>query len=146
MIREKLFRRDEPVIWEVNDKKDFKIDVEYSSRYEKQMMNLSMSINKDIVKKLIKGIKLGYIYSDGKYGGDTHYLKDFSKTEIYLTYSKSINTFDRLNYRIYKPILLRDDAYHIRIVIDNISGHNISGKSYSGDDEIYNPLLHEINW
>lgn len=145
MIREKSFRRDDPVIWETDTNISSLYVVEYSSRYKKQMMNLSMSINKDIVKKLIKDIKLGYIYSDGKYGGDTHYLKDFSKLGLYLTYSKSINTFDRLNYRIYKPVVINSILTY-KIVIDNISGHNISGKSYSEGDEIYNPLLHEINW
>lgn len=90
-----------------------------------------MSVNKSLVKKLIKDIKDGYLYDDGINGGDTHYLSDFSKSGVYLMYSKEITLTDRLNYRIYKPVKYSEDLYVCKVVIDNISGHNVSGKSYS---------------
>jgi hypothetical protein len=130
-LKRKLYRREESVKWDILG--STKIIVEYSSRYSKQMSNSSMSVNKSIVKKLIKDIKEGYLYDDGINGGDTHYLPDFSRPRIYLTYSKDVTLTDRLNYRIYKPVKYSEDLYVCKVVIDNISGHNISGKSYSED-------------
>lgn len=127
-LKRKLYRRDEPVKWEILG--STKIIVEYSSRYSKQISSSSMSVNKSLVKKLIKDIKDGYLY-DGINGGDTHYLSDFSKSGVYLMYSKEITLTDRLNYRIYKPVKYSEDLYVCKVVIDNISGHNVSGKSYS---------------
>lgn len=128
-LKRKLYRRDEPVKWEILG--STKIIVEYSSRYSKQISSSSMSVNKSLVKKLIKDIKDGYMYDDGINGGDTHYLSDFSKSGVYLMYSKEITLTDRLNYRIYKPVKYSEDLYVCKVVIDNISGHNVSGKSYS---------------
>lgn len=128
-LKRKLYRRDEPVKWEILG--STKIIVEYSSRYSKQISISSMSVNKSLVKKLIKDIKDGYLYDDGINGGDTHYLSDFSKSGVYLMYSKEITLTDRLNYRIYKPVKYSEDLYVCKVVIDNISGHNVSGKSYS---------------
>lgn len=128
-LKRKLYRRDEPVKWEILG--STKIIVEYSSRYSKQISSSSMSVNKSLVKKLIKDIKDGYLYDDGINGGDTHYLSDFSKSGVYLMYSKEITLTDRLNYRIYKPVKYSEDLYVCKVVIDNISGHNVSGKSYS---------------
>lgn len=128
-LKRKLYRRDEPVKWEILG--STKIIVEYSSRYSKQISSSSMSVNKSLVKKLIKDIKDGYLYDDGINGGDTHYLSDFSKSGVYLMYSKGITLTDRLNYRIYKPVKYSEDLYVCKVVIDNISGHNVSGKSYS---------------
>ena len=128
-LKRKLYRRDEPVKWEILG--STKIIVEYSSRYSKQISSSSMSVNKSLVKKLIKDIKDGYLYDDGINGGDTHYLSDFSKSGVYLMYSKEITLADRLNYRIYKPVKYSEDLYVCKVVIDNISGHNVSGKSYS---------------
>lgn len=128
-LKRKLYRRDEPVKWEILG--STKIIVEHSSRYSKQISSSSMSVNKSLVKKLIKDIKDGYLYDDGINGGDTHYLSDFSKSGVYLMYSKEITLTDRLNYRIYKPVKYSEDLYVCKVVIDNISGHNVSGKSYS---------------
>ena len=108
-LKRKLYRRDESVKWDILG--STKIIVEYSSRYSKQMSNSSMSVNKSIVKKLIKDIKEGYLYDDGINGGDTRYLPDFSRPGIYLTYSKEVTLTDRLNYRIYKPVLSTQKTY-----------------------------------
>ena len=123
----KLFRRDDmpeekfganPKITE-DYEVDLKILVMRSKTFDKQYQ---ASAYKSEIKKLIKDIKAGYIYIDGNFGGDTHYLSDFSHKDSHVL-SKKINDIDRLNYRVYKPELVRnpggDWSYSMRVVLES---------------------------
>jgi hypothetical protein len=113
------------------------IDLQRTKKFNQQYINQSPS-NKDIIKNLIKDIKLGYYYEDGPNNGDTHWLKDFSHKDSHLM-SKHINYSDRLNYRIYRPTIELDEngqplqKQTLKIVLEYCEGHNRNGveKHYS---------------
>ena len=116
-----------------------KITLSYSKLYNKQMRDIS--VDKDTIKKLKKDLLDGFLYTDGPNGGDTHFLRDVSKLREELVFSKCINTFDRLNYRIYKPIISTDSKTNnsiitIKVQIESCKGHTYrSGKTYSDAEE-----------
>lgn len=78
------------------------------------------------IKRLIRDIRDWHLYEDGPAGGETHYLSEFSRLGKFLTFSKTINNSDRLNYRIYPP-QVENGMYKIKVVLINCIGHQISG-------------------
>lgn len=99
------------------------IDIQKDNIFLEQYQKSAL---KPRIKKLIRDIKNWHIYSDGPAGGETHYLSEFSKLGKFLTFSKKINTVDRLNYRIYPPSV-ESGRYYIKVVLINCLGHSISG-------------------
>lgn len=128
-FREKFYaRRDEKIKWKDNSFESGKIIIEKSDRFNRQYQKILSIIDSKLIKGLISDIKKGFIYDDGPNGGDTHYLSDYSKPDKFLTYSKSINREDRLNYMIYKP----NEDKSIKIVLANCKGHGLlDGRNYS---------------
>jgi hypothetical protein len=100
-----------------------KVEIERNEEYERQYQNTTY---RSIIKKLVIDLKHWYLYSDGPAGGETHYLSEFSRLGKFLTFSKTINYNDRLNYRIYPP-QVENGVYKIRVVLINCIGHQISG-------------------
>ena len=86
-----------------------------------------------LVDKLQSDPETWFDNGDDKFA-DTHYLKDYSsKSDGYVMFSKKINNEDRLNYRIYKPVIQIDDdteeiMYYQKIVLDTCLDHTIGGK------------------
>ena len=100
-----------------------KVEIERNGGYERQYQNTT---HRSTIKKLVNDLKHWYLYSDGPAGGETHYLSEFSRTGKFLTFSKTINYNDRLNYRIYPP-QVENGIYKIKVVLINCIGHQISG-------------------
>lgn len=100
-----------------------RVEVERNEVYEKQYQKTTY---RSIIKKLVNDLKHWYLYEDGLAGGETHYLSEFSRTGKFLTFSKTINYNDRLNYRIYPP-QVENGVYKIKVVLINCIGHQISG-------------------
>lgn len=118
-----------------------KYRIRRSDQYNKDMSGFG-EVEKQYVRKLVKDIKNGYIYTDGPNGGDTHYLKKYSNPNKYHRMSKSINTFDRLVYSIYSPKLEEDvetgeKVIAIPIIINSLKGHNIPGQGLYSNVEEY---------
>lgn len=118
--------------------------IEYAVRqidkqYNKDMQELG-SIDKQAVRKLRKDLKEGYLYFDGPNGGDTHYLSDYSNPGKYHRLTKSINTFDRMDYLVYPPELDEEGRkLVIPVVIQSLRGHLIYGQGeYSEIEEFRN--------
>lgn len=126
-FREKFYsRRDENVEWK---EEITSVDIQISKSFERDYNDISMRLSIPTIKKLIKDINDGFFYVDGPNGGDTHYLSDYSKTDKFLIYSKSINVSDRLNYAIYKPDKISGNA---KIVLMRCKGHGLlDGRNYS---------------
>ena len=126
-FREKFYaRRDENVEWK---EEITSVDIQRSKSFERDYNDISMRLSIPTIKKLIKDINDGFFYVDGPNGGDTHYLSDYSKTDKFLIYSKSINVSDRLNYAIYKPDKISGNA---KIVLMRCKGHSLlDGRNYS---------------
>lgn len=126
-FREKFYaRRDENVEWK---EEITSVDIQRSKSFERDYNDISMRLSIPTIKKLIKDINDGFFYVDGPNGGDTHYLSDYSKTDKFLIYSKSINVSDRLNYAIYKPDKISGNA---KIVLMRCKGHGLlDGRNYS---------------
>lgn len=126
-FREKFYaRRDKNVEWK---EEITSVDIQRSKSFERDYNDISMRLNIPTIKKLIKDINDGFFYVDGPNGGDTHYLSDYSKTDKFLIYSKSINVSDRLNYAIYKPDKISGNA---KIVLMRCKGHGLlDGRNYS---------------
>lgn len=97
-------------------------------QYNKDIQELG-SIDRHYVRKLRKDLRNGFIYQDGPNGGDTHYLEDYSNPNKYHRLTKSINTFDRLDYLVYPYELDKENRKLIcPIVIQSLKGHNIYGQ------------------
>lgn len=153
ILRNKLFRRDYlpdekfGPNREIEEKYnvDFYIDIQSTKKYDTQ---LEKSLYKDIVKKLRKDIKDGYIYTDGPTGGDTHFLSDFSHKDSHVL-SKKINDEDRLNYRIYRPTLIQKSDglyyYSMKIVLESCSGHELNGTPDYVKNKTYKNLKQNKN-
>lgn len=134
-------RRDAPKKWNLSvTPVNIKINIEESKNFTKQLSYCQLT-TRELVYKFIKDIKNGYMYEDGPSGGDTHYLKEFSKPNNpikerrFLMYSKSLNYHDRFNYRIYEPMESEEGNVSYKIVIDSIEGHNANSKNYSEYDQ-----------
>lgn len=131
----------EGIEWAEDENSIRRVNIEYSKKYEKDISNpLVVPYNK-IIKSLIKGIRSGNLYDDIS-NEETHMLGDFSKKDKFLMYSKKIidsngkDTFNRLNYAIYKPQVEIDNQGFIitiyKVVIQSIKGHERLGtKGYS---------------
>lgn len=128
-----------PREWEGKyDKIEYAVD-QIDKQYNKDMQELG-SIDKQAVRKLRKDLKDGYLYVDGPNGGDTHYLSDYSNPEKYHRLTKSINTFDRMDYLVYPPELDEEGRkLVIPVVIQSLRGHLIYGQGeYSEKEEFRN--------
>lgn len=112
-LKQKIFRRDEftleyhlPVSDEIkNNFTEGEIsnpyfNIEATNKYSQDTKTLSEA-EKKILAKLKKDIKDGFLYEDGPNGGDTHFLRDYSKKEKHVTFSKKITDTLRFNYTIY---------------------------------------------
>ena len=99
------------------------VDIQRDKKFKDQYQKTAY---RSTIKKLIRDIKDWYLYEDGPAGGETHYLSEFSRPGKFLTFSKTINYNDRLNYRIYPP-QVENGVYKIRVVLINCIGHQISG-------------------
>jgi hypothetical protein len=111
------------------------VDVKYGKQYSKDLAIMG-DIQKKTIRNFIKDIKLGYYYVDGPNGGDTHYLSKKSKPSKYHRMTKSSNTFDRLDYNIYPPVLDENKMeVSIPIVIQSAKFHNIPGEGLYSEIE-----------
>lgn len=108
-------------------------DIKYAvdqvdKQYNKDMQELG-PIDRQTVKKFRKDLQAGNIYHDGPNGGDTHYLADYSDPSKFHRLTKSINTFDRMDYLVYPPVLDEENRrVIIPIVIQSLRGHTIYGQ------------------
>lgn len=156
ILRQKIFRRDPfpktKILTVRNEliKKYGKptIALEYNKQYKKDIN--SPGTDKIRVRNLIKDIKNDYLYDDGPNKGDTHFLEDFSdplnKKINSVVFSKKVNNFDRLNYRIYNPRVISffDEKSKTnktiliqRVEILSCRNHNIPGQGdYLHDKEL----------
>ena len=93
-----------------------------------------------IIKRLRRDILESHIYDDGPAGGDTHFLSDFSHKDSHVL-SKKINEVDRLNYRIYRPTLIKNQDgtydYSVKVVLESCSGHELNGTPDYVEDQGY---------
>ena len=107
----------------------------YTKRYSDDMR--MMGPRRDNVRAAVQELKDGYYDSDDPINVakgivfDTHVLLDFSKINKYRRFTKSINNFDRIDYLVYRPILINEIVY-TPIVITSCLGHEIAGlRSYT---------------
>ena len=109
------------------DNTEYVVD-QVDKQYNKDMQELG-PIDKQTVRKFRKDLKAGNIYQDGPNGGDTHYLADYSDPGKFHRLTKSINTFDRMDYLVYPPVLDEENRrVIIPIVIQSLKGHLIYGQ------------------
>ena len=124
---------------------ELEILVVRSKTFDKQYQK---SAYKSEIKRLIKDIRAGYIYNDGNFGGDTHYLSDFSHKDSHVL-SKKINDIDRLNYRIYRPRLVKKPNgnwdYFMKVVLESCEGHTLNGTPDYVDDKKYAQMKRNKN-
>lgn len=131
----------ENIRWYEDEDSTRLVTVEYSKKYNSDLMDISVNAYRDIIKKLIKGIKSGNFIYDDMEDEETHMLGEFNKKNKFIMYSKKIkykgtDTFNRLNYAIYKPELIIDNNGNkyslVKIVIQSVKGHGLLGrKGYS---------------
>ena len=109
------------------DHTEYKVS-QVDKQYNKDMQELG-PIDKQTVRKFRKDLKDGKVYQDGPNGGDTHYLADYSDPGKFHRLTKSINTFDRMDYLVYPPVLDEENRrVLIPIVIQSLRGHTIYGQ------------------
>lgn len=106
------------------------ITVGNTKQYDIDMKNLGYKDKKrarDIRKDLINGL---YLVNNKSPMDNTHYLKDYSKQQSYLRFTKDLNLFgDRFDYLIYKPVLDKiNRKVTISIIIQSLIDHNIYGQ------------------
>ena len=123
----------------LNKAEDLTIDVvptnTFTKQFKKTLFKDADKINK--FKKSLKKYPMTW-FNDENPGDDTHYLADMSNTKTTIqdkrsvVFSKKINNKNRFNYRIYKPILIKDKktgklTYYQKIVLCSCSEHTING-------------------
>lgn len=137
ILRQKEFRRDpmpdnkfivtEDLINELGIS-EINISIQESKKFNEQFSNQFLT-EKSVIKKLKKDIRQGYLYEDGPAGGDTHFLSDFSHKDSHVL-SKKITEEDRLNYRIYEPVIedsKNGPVWNQKIVLESCKGHELNG-------------------
>lgn len=119
------------------------IDVIESEYFRKDKKKIYLLRDKNRLNRMINDLKKGFIFVDNgtikdNYGDKTHLLLNLSSEENgYLVYSKHLSEYDRLTYRVYKPIELSNDEslkynkkYKMTIELNNFLGHKFNGKEY----------------
>lgn len=128
--KDKRFDKNHPLVIKHGGK--LTVSVDRSKKFLRQTQEANKinpfiaKIDNDRIKKLNKALKEGYIYEDGKVGGEnTHYYKSKSDDNShYLT--KDISSDNRLGYRVYPPVEYSkdiNDPVTTKIVLDNRSSH-----------------------
>lgn len=117
------------------------IDIQQTDEYKKQYKQVR-GTNKEIIDKYVKELRKDdktWFEDNGDNSADTHYLADMSNTTTdkkdkrSVVFSKKINNTDRLNYRIYKPKIIKDpktgeDTYYQKITLCSCLEHTVNGK------------------
>lgn len=117
------------------------IDIQQTDEYKKQYKQVR-GTNKEIIDKYVKELRKDdrtWFEDNGDNSADTHYLADMSNTTTdkkdkrSVVFSKKINNADRLNYRIYKPKIIKDpktgeDIYYQKITLCSCLEHTVNGK------------------
>ena len=153
IFREKLFRRDDV---SDNDLKQLLDDPdlvkEYgpseliiiaSKKYNEDLKKLGIkgSADRNVLEKLKKDVRSGYLFNDGPGKGDTHPLGDFSKKDKSYVFSKKISEQHRFNYRIFPPKLELDDKtgklrYGRKVILVSCYGHETEEGDYLNDKNL----------
>ncbi len=151
IFREKIFRRDEPSVEDIDSLKDnpelvkiygpAKINIEPDSKYEKDTLRLGIKGSPDRKKleELKDDVKRGWLITDGPHGGDTHYLGDYSKPGVFYTFSKKISEEHRFNYRVYPPkeyIRNGKKVYLKRVILLFCYDHELPEGNYLEDKNL----------
>jgi len=120
----------------------------YSNRYSNEMRQ--MGPRREYVKLALKEVKEGFYDTDDPANVakglvfDTHILLDFSKLKRYRRFTKSINNFDRVDYLVYPPKLIRGIVC-TPIVVTSCIGHEIAGlRSYTEIDNDEETKVQEL--
>lgn len=126
---------------------DYDVVIKHSPKYDRQIGTLS-PFDREKIKKFRKAIKGGAFYGQDGDEEDTHFLSDFSKKNEHVL-SKKINNNDRLNYRVRKPELRKNEdgsyTYHSEVIFDSCKGHELNGTPDYVKDEDYKNLKRNKN-
>ena len=136
ILKRKIFnRRDQmpdpfpiPREWEGKwDSLIYKVG-QVDKQYNKDIQGFG-PVDKQKIKAFRRDLKNGFTHSDGPAGGDTHYLADYSQSGRFHRLTKSINTFDRMDYLVYPPELDEEKReISISVIIQSLKGHVIYGQ------------------
>lgn len=118
-----------------------KIKITESSYFISDLNKRSKGLNvvtrfmREVIKRYKSDLLNGYVYTDNpnkdpKYSDKTHFLSNLSSRDRYMVYSKSINEYNKLVYKVYKPIRLPDGNQELEIELINCLGHKFMNKSY----------------
>lgn len=147
---QKLFRRDplpnikflpNPEIEKKYNTK-FQIEIHTVKQYDRQSNQVISPLDKIRIRSLINDIKSGFVYIDGRSGGNTHFLADYShEVPPQHVLSKEINRKDRLNYRLLKPTLRQlpngTFKYSMVVILESCIGHKLNGTPDYWEDKDY---------